>query len=310
MNNIADIAIIGAGIAGVSAAVYAKRAGMSFFIFESGLIGGQLHFIEKVDNYVGIEAGLPGRDFAEVLNKTLAGLEVEIINERVTVVTQEDKKIILRSENSSYAAKGAIIATGASFKNLGIKGETEFQGRGVSYCAVCDGFFFKGKDVAVIGGGNSAVEEAIYLAGLCRTVTVVHRRDKLRAMDYLQKKLFSTANIKVEFNSVVREIKGQDSVEEAVIESITGHKSGSLSVQGIFIAIGAKPDTEKFSKLVSVDEYGFILTDSEMKTSCETIWACGDCRKRPVRQLITAACEGAVAALSAYKHFKGSYLSI
>lgn len=305
-----ELAIIGAGIAGVAAAIYAKRSGLEFLLFEAKGIGGQLLLMEDIDNYVGLKAGTKGRELAENLVKTLKDLAIDITNQEISKVELEEKKVILHTPECVYSAKGAIIATGANFAKLGFKGEAEFLGKGVSYCAVCDGFFFKGKDVVIVGGGNTAVEEALYLAEIVNNVTLIHRRNELRAMEYLKKQLLAKDNIKVVFDSVVKEAKGDNFLKEVIIESLKNGKSQALSAAGLFVAIGIKPHTEIFKDVVSREEKGFIVTDEEMQSSVGFIWACGDCRKRPLKQLITAASEGAIAALSAYKYLKGHYISV
>lgn len=304
-----NLAIVGAGIAGISSAVYAKRAGLEFSFFESAGVGGQILYIEDIDNYVGLEAGSKGKDLAARLAKTISDLEIDIIREKIVKVEIAGDKLNIYSPQSHYAAAGLIVAAGASFRNLGVEGEESFLGRGVSYCAVCDGFFFRGKDVGVVGGGNTAVEEALYLAEIARRVYLIHRRDKLRALDYLQDKLARKKNIEVILDSTVNAIKGKDLVEAVVVENIATKQQSRLSLSGVFIAVGIKPNTDPLRGSVAMDDNGFILTDEAMKSSCDFIWAAGDCRQRPLRQLITAAAEGAVAALSAYKYLKGYYIS-
>lgn len=304
-----ELAIIGAGISGVSAAVYARRCGLDFLLFEAKAVGGQLLFMENIDNYIGIKLGTKGRDMAGELTETLANLNITVTNEEIIKAEIEKDILKLYTKDYAYAVKAAIIATGASFKKLGLKEESEFLGKGVSYCAVCDGFFFKGKDVAVVGGGNTAVEEALYLSDIARRVILIHRRDQLRALDYLQKKLFEKDNVEVMFNSVIKEIKGLKFLEKVVIENTKNNQKRLLNVEGLFIAIGIEPNTKIFSNLISRDKEGFIISDEEMKTSCDYIWAAGDCRKRPLKQLITAASEGAIAALSAYKYLRSHYIS-
>ncbi|NQT28728.1 MAG: FAD-dependent oxidoreductase [Candidatus Omnitrophica bacterium] len=305
-----ELAIIGAGIAGVAASIYAKRSGLEFSIFEAGGIGGQLLSMEDIDNYVGLKAGTKGRELAENLAKTLNDLKISVTNQEILKVELKGKEIILHTPESVYSAKGAIIATGANFAKLGFKNEAEFLGKGVSYCAVCDGFFFKGKDVAIVGGGNTAVEEALYLSEIANKVTLIHRRGELRAMEYLKKQLLDKNNIEVVFDSVVKEARGDDILREVVIESVVEQRSQTLAVAGLFVAIGIKPNTKIFKDIVSQGEKGFVITDEEMQSSVDFIWACGDCRKRPLKQLITAASEGAIAALSAYKYLKGHYISV
>ncbi|MCF7907497.1 MAG: FAD-dependent oxidoreductase [Candidatus Omnitrophica bacterium] len=309
MNDPKDLIIVGAGIAGVSAAIYAKRSGLDFLIFEPQAVGGQLLLMQDIDNYVGIGLGLKGVQMAQTLVKTLDDLEIEVINERISKAEFEKDQVIFQSEDATYIAKTAIIATGASFKKLGLAKEAKFTGKGISYCAVCDGFFFKGKDVAVVGGGNTAVEEALYLSDIANKVTLIHRRDKLRSLDYLQKQLLAKDNVEIAYNSVVVEPKGKELLEEIIIEDNLTKDKRTIALQGLFVAIGINPATEIFKELVARDDKGFIITDQEMKSSCDLVWACGDCRKRPLKQLITAASEGATAALSAYKHIKGHYIS-
>lgn len=309
MSKSIELAIIGSGIAGVSAAVYARRSGLDFVIFEEKGIGGQLLLMENIDNYVGLPLNTKGNDLAKELATTLEDLEIRPINQGITKIKMDEKAAILQAKDCDYKAKSLIIASGASFRRLGVSGETEFLGKGVSYCAVCDGFFFKGKDVAVIGGGNTAVEEALYLSEIANRVTLVHRRDQLRAIEYLQKDLFKKPNIEVLFDSVVKEIKGSELMGEVIIENTKSRREQSLSLQGLFIAIGINPNTDIFADSVSVDKDGFIVTDEHMRTSCEFVWAAGDCRKRPLRQLITAASEGAIATMSVYKYLRGHYIS-
>lgn len=309
MNSEFELGIIGCGIAGVAAAVYAKRAGLKPVIFEVNTVGGQLLFMESVDNYIGLPLGTKGQELAVNLRNTLENLDLQIINKVVTAVKISENKIDLQTEESVFSVKALIISSGAQFKKLGLKNEDIFLGKGISYCAVCDGFFFKDKQVAVVGGGNSAVEEALYLSEIASKVFLIHRRDQLRALDYLQKELFSRKNIEVLFNSQISKIKGKDFLESLVIKNTKSNQEENLSLQGLFIAIGIKPNTDLYKDVISLDENGFILTDENMRTSSENIWACGDCRKRPLRQLITAASDGAIAAISAYKHIKGHYIS-
>lgn len=304
-----ELAIIGGGIAGVSAAVYAKRSGLDFIIFEPKAIGGQLLLMEGIDNYVGLKMGSKGRNLAASLESTLSDLEITITKEEVLNIEIVSTGACLHTADNNYCAKAIIIATGAYFKKLGVKGENEFSGKGVSYCAVCDGFFFKGKDIIVVGGGNAAVEEALYLCEIAGKVTLIHRRDELRALDYLQKDLFSRKNVEVIFDSVIKEVKGENTLSEIIIENTKTNRQKSIAAKGLFVAIGVNPNTEVFSGKITSDNEGFIITDEQMKSSSDFIWAAGDCRKRPLRQLITAASEGAIAAISAYKHLKGHYIS-
>ncbi len=303
-----DVAIIGAGIAGIAAAVYTHRAGLSCVLFEKQIPGGQLGFIGNLDNYIGMVPGSTGADLNENLAETLKKLAITPVPREITGIEAGDEAMTVISSEGKSLFGTVIIATGARWKKLGVAGEDVFLGKGVSYCAVCDGFFFKNKDVCVIGGGNSAVEEALYLAKICRKVYLIHRRDSLRALDYLQKELFAAENIKVLFESRLDTISGEASVSKIEVKDNQGLVH-SLSVGGVFIAIGMEPATSAFSSYLACDEKGFIRTDETMMTSQKGVFACGDCRKRPLRQLITAAGEGAVAAMTAYRYLRGNYIS-
>ncbi|MCF7873402.1 MAG: thioredoxin-disulfide reductase [Candidatus Omnitrophica bacterium] len=305
-----DLIIVGAGIAGVNAAVYAKRSGLNFKIFESGSVGGQLFYMERIDNYLGIKLGTKGRDLAKSLTESLSGLDISLDGQRVDKIKQQKYLFEVLTDKSKYESKAIIVATGSSFKRLGLKSETRFSGKGVSYCAVCDGFFFKGKDVAVVGGGNTAVEEALYLSNFAKSVTLIHRRDKLRALEYLQKSLYEKNNINIIYNHTIKEIVGDHKVKSLILEETTKGNKKDLVLDGLFVAIGASPNTEFCQELVSIDKNGFIITDDKMKTSNNSIWACGDCRRRPLRQLITAASEGAIASIEVYKCLRQNYLSV
>ncbi|MDD3296723.1 MAG: FAD-dependent oxidoreductase [Candidatus Omnitrophica bacterium] len=307
-----EIIIIGAGIAGVSAAVYAKRSGLDFVLCEEKAVGGQLLLMEKIDNYIGLGLGLKGWDLANNLDKTLSELGIPVVSGKITdsVINESASKVDVMIEGVTYEAKGCIVATGAAFEKLGVKGEAEFSGKGVSYCAVCDGFFFRDKNVAVVGGGNTAVEEAMYLSGIAKKVTLIHRRDKLRALDYLQKEMAQKDNIEVVYNSVVEEINGSRILEKISLKNVADNQRQELIIDGLFVAVGVKPNTEQFKGKLSMDEKGFIITNEEMQASSKLIWAAGDCRRRPLRQLITAASEGAIASMGAYKYLKGRYVSV
>ena len=304
-----ELAIIGGGIAGISCAMYAKRAGLNPVIFEKSALGGQLMYINRIDNYPAVTPGSTGAAFLNVLSSSVKELNVEVKEENIVKIDKEEKRAIISSENREYSAKAIVVASGASFRKLGVEGENEFAGRGVSWCAVCDGYFFKGKEVAIVGGGNTAVEDAVYLSSICSKVYLIHRRGSLRALDYLQKELFGKGNIEVIWNSIVKKISGDNFVKGIEIENVVDNKKSVLAVNALFEAVGIKPNTDICSGVIDIDDGGFIITDEYMKTSCDYIYACGDCRKRPLRQLITAASEGAIAALSAYRYLKNSYVS-
>ncbi len=306
-----ELAIIGAGIAGVSAAIYAKRSGLDFLLFEGNIVGGQLFLMEKIDNYIGLGLGVKGKELADGLKKTLTDLGINTTNAHINEIQIiNEKQIMLKTKDQDFISQGAIIATGATFRKLGIRGEDIFSGRGVSYCAVCDGFFFKGKEIAVVGGGNTAVEDALYLSNIAKKVTLIHRRDELRAMDYLKEELYNKKNIEIVFNTVVKELQGNEALETVLLENTQNKKNTSLAVKGLFIAVGISPNKNLYDGVLTTDEKGFIITNEHLRTSSSIIWAAGDCRMRPLKQLITAASEGAIASISAYKQLKNSYLSV
>ena len=304
-----DLTIIGGGIAGVSCAVYAKRAGLNFIIFEKNAIGGQILFINRIDNYIGLET-INGISFIEKLSNTLKNLDINPIYQEVVQVIKENNFIKIFTKEDTYISKTLVIATGASFKRLMLENEERFIGKGISYCAVCDGYFFKDKIVAVVGGGNTAVEEVLYLSSISKKVILIHRRDTLKAMDYLRKKLFERPNIEIRYNTVIKKLIGKDFLESIVLEDLKEKKEYNLDINGLFIAIGMSPNTFIFKDIVELDKEGFIITNENMRTSCDSIWAIGDCRKRTLRQLITSASEGAISAIEVYKYLRGDYISI
>ena len=300
-----DVAIVGGGIAGITAALYAKRANLKIVLIEKLTIGGQLSFIDTVENYPGFSR-ISGREFTNALSAQIKALSVEVIRENVVSVKNDKKVFEISTRKNAVLAKALIIATGASPRSLGVKGEKELAGKGVSYCAVCDGFFFKDKKVSVIGGGNTALEEALYLSSIAKEVYVIHRRNEFRGFPLLSEKVRNTDNIILLMDSVLKEIKGSQKVEELSVENVKSKKITLINTDGVFIAVGYAPSTEFLKGFLSLDEQGFIVTDSGYMTSEKGVFACGDCRKRNVKQLITAASEGAEAAINAYNYLKTS----
>ncbi len=298
-----DVAIIGAGPAGLTAAIYSARYGLKTVIFEDPSRISQLAIAPFVENFPGYEG--TGLDLISKMKDQALKFGAEHRIERVEDVRREGKSFLIKTDSGEYIAKAIIIATGGKHRELGVEGEKEFVGRGVSYCAVCDGFFFKGKKVAVIGGGNTALADAIYLKDLGCDVIVIHRRDNFRADQALQKQLFEKG-IKVLWNSVVERIEGSTKVERIVVRNIKTGEVKTLEVEGVFIAIGIHPQTEIASKLgVEMDSYGYIKVDKWQRTNVEGVFAAGDCCDNPLKQAITACGDGAVAANSAYEYLVG-----
>lgn len=293
-----DIIIIGAGPAGLTAALYAKRYGMSILVLESAIYGGQITNTPEVENYPGIHS-ITGADFAFQLYAQIINLGVEIRLEGVTQVhlTGIVKEIITTKE--TYQTRTVIIANGAKRRKLLCKGEEEFTGKGVSYCATCDGAFFKSKDTAIVGGGNTALEDALFLANNCRTVHLIHRRDSFRGNKELSDAVVSRENIIIHYDSITEEIYGREMVEGITLQNLKTGQKENLTVDGVFVAVGLEPDNEIFKGQISMDQAGYIIAGEDCKTNLEGIYAAGDSRTKGLRQIITAAADGAVAAFEA-----------
>lgn len=300
-----DIAIIGAGPAGLTAAIYSARYGLKTVVFEDPSRISQLAIAPLIENYPGYEG--TGLDLLSRMKDQATKFGAELRVERVVEVTREDRIFHIKTDSGEYGAKAVIIATGGRHRELGIEGEREFVGRGVSYCAVCDGFFFKGKRVIVVGGGNSALADAVYLRELGCDVTIVHRRDRFRAEKALQDKAFKMG-IKVLWNCVVERIEGSGKVERVIVKNVKTGERKTLDVDGVFIAVGIQPQTEIASKLgVEMDSYGYIKVDKFQKTNVDGVFAAGDCCDNPLKQVVTACGDGAIAANSAYEYIQSTF---
>ncbi len=299
-----ELAIIGGGIGGITAAIYAKRAGIQPVIFEKGLCAGQLNYIEKIENFPGIAQGISGNELAQMLIQQLTNLDIHPYPEEILSLSKEKDVFALHTLTSTYRAKSIILALGASPKHLDNVDEKKFIGKGISYCAICDGFFFKNKIVAVVGGGNSACEDALYLANIAKKVYLIHRRDNFRAFDYLTQAVTTKSNIEILWNKTVAQLNGSGMLESISLNDTQTSVQKILNVDGLFVAIGYTPNTALVGKNIELDQQGFIITDADMNTSCEGIFACGDCIQKKVRQLITAASEGAIAAIAAHAYLR------
>ena len=302
MDKIHDLIIIGSGPAGLSAAVYAQRAELDTVVIERNMMsGGQILNTYEVDNYPGLP-GISGFDLGMKLREHADKLGAEFKEDTVMAAELggDVKKIVC--ENDTYLAKTVIIATGAHHRKLGAKGEEILTGAGVSYCATCDGAFFKNKVTAVIGGGDVAIEDAIFLARMCSKVYLIHRRDELRGAKSLQNRLLSLDNVEVIWDTVVDEIDGEDKVESLMLRNKkTGEKSG-LKVDGVFIAVGIEPDSGQYSGQIEMDQHGYIVAGEDGKTSVDGVYAAGDVRTKALRQVITAAADGANCITSAQSY--------
>jgi len=294
-----DVIIIGSGSAGYTAAIYACRAGRKTLILAGSIPGGQLMITSDVENFPGFPEGVLGPELMEKLRRQAEKFGPEIIYEDVSFVDFSSKPFRVVAGGKSYEGKSVIIATGANAKWLGLPSETKFRGRGVSSCATCDGFFFKGKDVVTVGGGDTAMEEATFLANITNSVTVVHRRDALRASKIMQER--ATANPKIHFvwDSTVNEITGDDKVTGVQLHNLKSGKDSHVKAEGVFVAIGYEPNTGFLKDKVDLDSQGYIVTRRDTETSVPGVFAAGDVRDHKYRQAVTAAADGCKAAMDA-----------
>jgi thioredoxin reductase (NADPH) len=296
-----DIAIIGAGPGGLSAAVYAARGGLSTIVFEKALVGGQITVTDEVENYPGFIDSVSGFEIADRFKQHAVKFGAEIIEEDVKAIAMEGLCKIIETNRGTYRAKSVVFATGAHPRKLAVPGEEKFTGRGVSYCATCDGAFYREKVVAVVGGGDSAVEEAIFLTKFAKKVYIIHRREELRAVKLVRERAFENKKIEIIWNSVVQGVDGKDVVEKVFLYNRKQDKINELAVDGVFVYIGIIPNNGLIESRVECDESGFILTDENMHTNIPGIYAAGDIVHKTLRQVVTAASDGAIAAFSAEK---------
>lgn len=293
-----QVIIIGGGPAGLTAGLYSSRAGIKTLLIEKGLIGGQIGNVEKIENYPGFPDGISGSELADCMHRQALKYGLEIFTDEVTAIENVTKFKKVETNQGSFNAPAIIIAGGCQRRKLEVHGEYKFLGKGVSYCAICDGPLFKDKVVAVVGGGNAAITEALSLTKFASSVKVIHRRHQLRATRILQEKAFIEPKIEFLWNTIVTEIQGDNIVTHLKLREITTDKSFSLKVDSIFIAIGLVPNTGYLKGIVPLDKAGYIITNDLMETKIPGIFAAGDIRYNSPRQVITAAGDGAIAALS------------
>ena len=303
--NMTDVAIIGAGTAGLTAAIYARRAGASVTIFEGEAPGGQIINTPEIDNFPGMP-GVSGYEYANKLYEQAQNFGAEFVFDKVKKVegSFEEGFRIITEYGTECDAKTMIIASGVKRREMGLAGEQEFTGRGISYCATCDGAFFKGKTAAVFGGGNTAVEDAIYLAGICKKVYIIHRRNQFRADAALVDELLAHDNVETKLCFTVSGIRGEDKLNGVELTSIDGSRE-ELTTDALFVAIGLIPENDVFKDIVDLDDAGYVAADETCETSTPGVFAAGDCRTKDVRQLVTAAADGAVAAVAASRLSRG-----
>ena len=294
-----DIIVVGAGPAGLTAALYAKRANKNVLVLEARSYGGQILYASEVDNYPGIPS-ISGYDYATALYNQVTSIGVEVKFETVIRV-DEDKKVY--TNDNTYEALSVILAIGCENRKLGLPRETEFVGKGISYCATCDGPLYKNKDVAVIGGGNTALEDALYLSNIANHIYLIHRRDEFRGEAEYQSKLKKTPNVEFIMNSNVKEFLGKNKIAGIVLEDNDGNTK-EIKVDGIFIAVGQQPNNEVFKNVAKLNDAGYIETKDGVHTNVDGIYVAGDARVKDLRQLTTAVADGSIAATVAIKEMK------
>jgi thioredoxin reductase (NADPH) len=298
-----DLIIIGGGPAGLTAGLYASRAKLKTLLIEKKAAGGQIATTEHIENYPGFAQG-SGQELVKIMEEQAAKFGTEFLAAGATAVDFSAQEKIITTDRGEFRAPAVIVATGCSARRLEVPGEKEFIGRGVSFCATCDGAFYEDLPVAVVGGGDAAVEEALYLTRFAEKVYLVHRRDALRATKIVQERAFNNPKIEFVWNSVVEELQGDELLERVVVRNVKDGRKTEIAVNGIFIYIGFLPNTGFLAGKVRLDERGYIMTDDRMETSVQGVFAAGDCRAKLLRQVVTATSDGATAAYAVEKYLE------
>jgi thioredoxin reductase (NADPH) len=298
-NEIYQVVIIGGGPAGLTAGLYCARSRFNTLLIEKGIIGGQITNAERVENYPGFPKGISGIELGQLIHEQATSYALETLLAEVIKVVPSPRHNLVSTSEGDFVAESIIIASGSQFRKIGVPGEDKFVGKGVSYCATCDGPLFKGKTVAVIGGGDAAITEALYLSKFASSVKVIHRRSQLRASKILQERAMSEPKIKFIWDVVVTQIEGAGVVKQLMLKNTKNAKISILELAGVFVAIGSEPNSAQWRGLLPLDEAGYIITNELMETKIPGIFAAGDVRHNSARQAITAAGDGATAAMAA-----------
>jgi thioredoxin reductase (NADPH) len=300
-----EVIIIGGGPAGLTAGLYTSRSRLRTLLIETGLFGGQITTTELIENYPGFPQGINGAELSQMMEEQAKRFGLETVNQEVLEVRLEEDWKVVRTHESDYYSEALIISSGTEYRKLGIPGEDAFIGKGVSFCATCDGAFFKDSRIVVVGGGDSAITEALFLTKFSKEVTIIHRRDALRATKIYQERAFANPKIKFLWNSVIQEIKGDKMVQSILVKNVKTNEVKEFQTDGVFLFVGISPRTQFLKGLVQMDEGGYILTNENGETSVKGIFAAGDCRKKLLRQVTTAVGDGATAAFAAEKYLEG-----
>jgi len=298
-----EVIIIGGGPAGLTAGLYTSRAGLKSLLVERGPLGGQMVNTTLVENYPGFPEGIVGSELGSLMHRQAAKYGLEVVTAEVTGIAQGQPYGVATTEGN-FEVGAIIIAAGSEYRKLGVAGEKTFSGRGVSYCATCDGFFFRDREVAVVGGGDTAITDALELSQLASKVYVIHRRDQLRAGQVLQERAFAHPKLELIWNTVVEEALGEKMVNGLKLRNVETGQQSILKVDGVFVAIGLTPNSQSFFNIFELDDAGYIVTDETMATSAPGIFAAGDIRRNSPRQIAAAVGDGATAAMSAFKYLQ------
>ena len=299
-----EVIIIGGGPAGLTAGLYTSRAGLKSLLVERGVVGGQIINAALVENYPGFPQGISGAELGSLMHQQAVKYGLEVVNAEVTGISQ-GKPYSISTTEGDFEATAIIIAAGSEYRKLGISGEERLVGHGISYCATCDGFFFRDREVAIVGGGDTAITDALELTRHAKKVYVIHRRDQLRAGYILQQRALAEPKLEFIWTTVVEEILGEKLVRGLKLRNVKTGQSSILEVAGVFIAVGLMPNSRSFSNIVDLDDAGYIITDEAMATSAPGIFAAGDIRKNSPRQVAAAVGDGVTAAKSAFKYVQG-----
>jgi len=299
-----EVIIIGGGPAGLTAGIYASRARLHTLLIEGALFGGQMTTTETIDNYPGFPEGVTGDELSRLMEEQAKRFGMETVREDVEEITLKGDEKFVRTTESTYLCTALIICTGTEYRKLGVPGEKEFAGKGVSYCATCDAAFFKDNKIIVVGGGDSALTEALFLTKFVEQLTIIHRRDALRATKIYQEKAMANPKIKFLWNSVVQEIKGDEVVRAVVVKNVKTGEITEFPTDGAFLFVGLLPRTQFLKGVVQMDEAGYIITNDNCEASVKGIFAAGDCRKKLLRQIATSVGDGATAAFAAEKYLE------